>query len=316
MAGAVTYDEISEFNVAPSRGIQGTLSRWIVNRVLPVATIFIFLIVVWYGAAAYFNWHFLNVQSQDVNPQAWHRLSLAQQIQRSLSTSTPTLPTPVQALGDFLGRVEQSPTSDTAIWSDLLWTVRAAVLGFLLGTLIGVILAVLFMSSRILTQSLMPYVVASQTIPIVALVPAIMITLGLGLRSEVLISAYLAFFSITISTYKGLQSVQPIAFDLMRSYAANPWHVFFKLRLPASLPFLFTGLKIGVTASLIGAIIAEMGSGSSRGLGQVLVAESTYSQNIQLWSTMIAAASLGLALYGAVVIAERLFVRWNVESES
>jgi NitT/TauT family transport system permease protein len=292
------------------------LSRRVTDRVVPIVAIFIFLIVVWYVAAAYFNWQSLNTQARDINPAAWHRLSLAQQVQRSLSTSSPTMPTPVQTIGDFLNRIDQSPSADTAIWTDLFWTARSAVLGFLLGTLIGVILAVLFISSRILTQSLMPYVVASQTIPIVALVPAIMVTLGLGLRSEVLISAYLAFFSITISAYKGLQSVEPVAFELMRSYAANPWQNFFKLRLPASLPFLFTGLKIGVTASLIGAIIAEMGSGSSRGIGQVLVAESTYSQNIQLWSTMAAAACLGLLLYAVVVVTERLIVRWPAETLS
>jgi NitT/TauT family transport system permease protein len=101
----------------------------------------------------------------------------------------------------------------------------------------------------------------------------------------------------------------------MRSYAANPWQVFTKLRLPAALPFLFTGMKIGVTASLIGAIIAELPSGSSHGLGQGLVAASSYSQNIQLWSTMLAAACLGLFLYGCVVTAERLTVRWRLEPE-
>jgi NitT/TauT family transport system permease protein len=161
----------------------------------------------------------------------------------------------------------------------------------------------------------MPYVVASQTVPIVALVPAIMVSLGLGLRSEVLISAYLAFFSITISTYKGLQSVQPVAFELMRSYAASPRQVFLKLRLPAAIPFLFTGLKIGVTASLVGAIIAELPSGSPHGLGQALLNASQYSLNILLWSTVLSAALLGLVLYGAVVVAERLIVRWHVEAE-
>jgi NitT/TauT family transport system permease protein len=100
----------------------------------------------------------------------------------------------------------------------------------------------------------------------------------------------------------------------MRSYAANPLQVFLKLRLPAALPFLFTGLKIGVTASLVGAIIAELPSGSEHGLGQSLVASSQYSANIQLWSTMLGAALLGLVLYGAVVLAERLIVRWRVET--
>jgi NitT/TauT family transport system permease protein len=171
------------------------------------------------------------------------------------------------------------------------------------------------MSSRILAQSLMPYVVASQTIPIVALVPAIVVTLGLGLRSEVLISAYLAFFAITISTFKGLKSVQPLAFELMRSYAARPGQVFVKLRLPSALPYLFTGLKIGIAASLVGAIIAELPSGSPHGLGQALVLASEYTDNIALWSTMLAASGLGLVLFGAVVLSEKLIVRWRVEME-
>jgi NitT/TauT family transport system permease protein len=99
----------------------------------------------------------------------------------------------------------------------------------------------------------------------------------------------------------------------MRSYAANPIQVFLKLRLPAALPFVFTGLKIGVTASLVGAIIAELPSGSEHGLGQSLVAASQYSANIQLWSTMLGAAVLGVALYMTVLLAERLTVRWKVE---
>ena len=107
--------------------------------------------------------------------------------------------------------------------------------------------------------------------------------------------------------------MQPVAFELMRSYAANPWQIFLKLRLPAALPFLFTGLRVGVTASLVGAIIAELPSGSSNGLGQGLVTSSTDGLYIPLWSTMMAAACLGLVLYGAVVLAEKLIVRWNVE---
>ncbi len=309
LASSSDYDEaIATLGLSRPPAVQ----RWL-DAVLPIATIFVVLIAAWYALAAYFNLHFLNIQMQDVDPVGWHRMSLTQKLQRALTTSNPTMPTPVQTIGDLLTRLKEPPNLETGLWSDLLYTGRAAVLGFLLGAVIGVALALLFMSSRILTRSLLPYVVASQTIPIVALVPPIMITLGLGLRSEVLISAYLAFFAITISTYKGLQSVQPLAFELMRSYAANPWQVFTKLRLPAALPFLFTGLKIGVTASLIGAIIAELPSGSSHGLGQGLVASSTYSQNIHLWSTMLAAACLGLLLYGAVVGTERLVVRWNVE---
>jgi NitT/TauT family transport system permease protein len=289
--------------------------RWL-DAVRPLFAVLVVLLAAWYFFAAYFNLQYLNIHEQDVNPAGWNRMSQVQKLQLSLTTDQPTMPTPVQTIGDFLNRLRAGPNADGGLWIDLYWTGRAAVLGFLLGTVIGELLAMIFISSRLAAQSLLPYVVASQTIPIVALVPAIMVSLGLGLRSEVLISAYLAFFSITISTYKGLQSVQPLAFELMRSYAANPLQVFVKLRLPAALPFLFTGLKIGVTASLVGAIIAELPSGSAHGLGQGLVAASEYSQNIQLWSTMLSAAVLGLVLYGAVVLTERLVVRWRVEDSA
>jgi NitT/TauT family transport system permease protein len=236
-------------------------------------------------------------------------------VQDALTTSQPTMPTPTQTIGDFFNRLQSSPSADSGMWVDLFWTGRVAVIGFLLGTAIAIVLAVLFLSSGLLARSLLPYVIASQTIPVVALVPPIMLVLGLGLRSEVLISAYLAFFSITISTYKGLLSVEPLALELMRSYAARSWQVFVKVRLPAALPFLFTGMKVGVTASLVGAIIAELPAGSPHGLGQSLVAASEYTDNIWLWSTMLAASCLGILLYGLVVLGERLIVRWRVEPE-
>jgi NitT/TauT family transport system permease protein len=304
----IATDSAAEQPDAPD--LIGLPSRFL-DRAIPMAGIAVVLIAAWYAFAAYFNLQYLAVHMQDIDPTGWHRMTALQKLQEALSTGQPVMPTPVQTVSDFLSRLQGS--SQSPLWIDLAWTGRAAILGFLLGTAVGVFLALLFMTNRILAQSLLPYVVASQTIPIVALVPAIMVALGLGLRSEVLISAYLAFFSITISTYKGLQSVEPLAFELMRSYAARPYQVFLKLRLPAALPFLFTGLKIGVTASLVGAIIAELPSGSAHGLGQSLVAASEYSANIQLWSTMMAAALLGLTMYGAVVLVERLLVRWKVE---
>ncbi|MGH2444367.1 MAG: ABC transporter permease, partial [Chloroflexota bacterium] len=288
--------------------------RRLVETLIPVVTILIVLLIAWYVLAAYFNLGYLNIHERDINPAGWNRMSFLSKLYKALSTGQPEMPTPIQTAGDFFARIQQgSNARGSGLETDLLWTGKAALLGFLVGTGIGVFLALLFMMSRIVARSLMPYVIASQTIPIVALVPAIVVTLGLGLRSEVLISAYLAFFAITVSTFKGLQSVQPLAFELMRSYAASPRQVFLKLRLPAALPFLFTGLKIGVTASLVGAIIAELPSGSPHGLGQAFLNASQYSLNIQLWSTMLAAALLGLVLYGAVVVAEHLIVRWRVE---
>jgi len=301
-------------DMLPSRDEPGRLRGWL-DAVIPPLVIFVFLVILWYAFAAYFNYKTLSVESQDINPAKWNHASLVERIRQSLTMSQPELPTPVQAIGDFLDKLRQPPNANGGLWVDLGWTGRVAVLGFLLGALIGVLLAVMFMSSRLLARSLLPYVVASQTIPIVALVPAIVVSIGLGLRSEVLISAYLAFYSITISTYKGLQSVQPLAFELMRSYAATPAQVFFKLRLPAALPYLFTGLKIGVAASLVGAIIAELPSGSPHGIGQSLVLASEYTDNVSLWSTMLAASVLGLVLFGAVVLCERLIIRWRVEPE-
>jgi NitT/TauT family transport system permease protein len=287
------------------------------DAAVPILVIFLLLILAWYAFAAWFNLNYLNVHEMDVDPAGWKKMAATEKLYKALSTGQPVMPTPIQTVADFFDRLRQGVNSEgNGLPADLYWTGQASVLGFLLGAAIGVTLATLFMASRILAQSLMPYVVASQTIPIVALVPAIIVTLGLGLRSEVLISAYLAFFSITLSTYKGLQSVQPVAFELMRSYAAQPWQVFLKLRLPAALPFLFTGLKIGVTASLVGAIIAELPSGSPHGLGQAFLTASQYSLNIQLWSTMMSAAVLGLILYGSVVLAEKLIVRWRVEPTS
>lgn len=283
----------------------------VTQRLVPVVAVAAILVATWYVFALYFNLQYLNVHMRDVDPSGWHRMSLVAKARAALTTMQPTMPTPAQTMSDFVTRLRGN--SQGSLWTDLAWTGRAALLGFLLGAVIGIVLGTALMSSRILSQSLLPYVVASQTIPIVALVPAIMVAIGLGLRSEVLISAYLAFFSITISTYKGLQSVQPLAVELMHSYAATPLQVFWKLRLPAALPFVFTGLKIGVTASLVGAIIAELPSGSAHGLGQSLVASSEYSANIQLWSTMVGAATLGLGLYALVVLAERVSVRWKVE---
>lgn len=306
--------------LAPSLGTvdaplppRASLSRRWLATIAPIVSVLIVLIALWYVGAVYFNLQYLNVHERDVNPAGWARESWVQKLGDALTTSQPTMPTPTQTISDFVTRLTQGSTGQSDMWVDLLWTGRAALFGFLLGSAIAIVLAVIFLSSGLLARSLLPYVIASQTIPIVALVPPIMLVLGLGLRSEVLIAAYLAFFSVTISAYKGLLSVEPLALELMRSYAARSWQVFFKVRLPAALPFLFTGMKIGVTASLVGAIIAELPSGSPHGLGQSLLAASEYTDNVWLWSTMLAASCLGLLLYGLVVLSERLIVRWRVE---
>jgi NitT/TauT family transport system permease protein len=201
--------------------------------------------------------------------------------------------------------------------SDTLYTGLEAVLGFLLGGISGFLLAVLFVHVKPAERGLLPYVIASQTVPIIAIAPMIVVGIGrLGAPpwlAKSIIAAYLTFFPVTINVLRGLTSVHQDQLALMHSYAASKAEVFFKLRLPASVPFLFTALKISATASVIGAIIGELPVGSTRGLGVQLVIGSQYNTFNPgfLWATILMAALLGLVFYGAVALIERWVVRWR-----
>ena len=180
-----------------------------------------------------------------------------------------------------------------------LYTWKEAALGFLLGTLIGLVLATVFVHSRIAERALVPYVVASQTIPIIAIAPLITYAFGGSTLAVVVIATYLTFFPVTIAMIVGLRSFDPRALELTRSYAASKWDVYRKLRLPASLPYLFTALKIAATASIVGAIIGESPGGIADGLGRVIL---TYNQYYitgpeKLWAAIIASGLLGVAFY-------------------
>jgi NitT/TauT family transport system permease protein len=202
---------------------------------------------------------------------------------------------------------------------DTLYTGLEAVLGFVLGGVAGFLLAVLFVHVKPAERGLLPYVIASQTVPIIAIAPMIVVGIGrLGAPpwlSKSIIAAYLTFFPVTINVLRGLTSVQRDQLALMHSYAASKAQIFFKVRLPASVPFLFTALKISATASVIGAIIGELPVGSTRGLGVQLVVGSQYNTFNPgfLWATILMAALLGLVFYGAVALVERWVVRWRIE---
>ncbi len=180
-----------------------------------------------------------------------------------------------------------------------LYTWKEAALGFLLGTVIGLALATIFVHSRIAERALVPYVVASQTVPIIAIAPLITYAFGGSTLAVVVIATYLTFFPVTIAMIVGLRSFDPRALELTRSYAASRWDVYRKLRLPASLPYLFTALKIAATASIVGAIIGESPGGIADGLGRVIL---TYNQYYitgpeKLWAAIIASGLLGVAFY-------------------
>jgi NitT/TauT family transport system permease protein len=200
-------------------------------------------------------------------------------------------------------------------WHWALFTGKEALLGFALGGVIGFGIAVLLAHSRILRRGLLPYVVVSQTVPILAIAPMVVVGLGTkGVKPWVAVSviaAFLTFFPVAMNTLRGLLSPDPRSLELMRSYAADRRSVLWKLRLPASLPFVFSALKISATVSVVGAIIGETPASIQDGLGGAIVNFNQYYSTgpERLWATNIVCAALGLAFFGAVVLAERLILR-------
>lgn len=197
------------------------------------------------------------------------------------------------------------------------YTWSEALAGFLIGAILGFILGTIFAHSHLMERSLLPYVVASQTIPILALAPMVVIWLGASQLSVSVIAAYLTFFPVTINTLRGLQSPKPTAVDLMQSYAASHWTIMWKLRFPAALPYIFTALKVSATASVVGAIIGELPSGIGDGLGRaILDFSSDYSliSTPKLWAAIIMAASVGIVFFVAVAILEQIFLGRYIRS--
>jgi NitT/TauT family transport system permease protein len=196
------------------------------------------------------------------------------------------------------------------------YTVYEAMVGFALGALAGFALGAVFAHSSLLERGCLPYVVASQTVPILAVAPMVVIWLGRGFFSIALIASYLTFFPVVINTLRGLLSVEPEALELMQSYAATRGEILVKLRLPASLPYLFTALKISSTASIIGALIAEM-TGTQRGLGWNLVYFAQYynSDPPNLWAAIVLSGLLGLVAYGAIMLVERRALSWHTQAD-
>jgi NitT/TauT family transport system permease protein len=188
-------------------------------------------------------------------------------------------------------------------------TLSATVVGFVMGAVFGILLAVSIVHMRTLEKSLLPWIICSQMVPILAIAPIVIVVLGAigihGLLPKSIISAYLCFFPVTIGMVKGLTSPDPIQLDLMRTWSANPTQTFWKLRWPASVPYLFASLKVSVTISLVGAIVAELPTGGEAGIGARLLSGSYYGQTIQLWAALVAAAVLASALIGIVGLIER-----------
>jgi NitT/TauT family transport system permease protein len=203
------------------------------------------------------------------------------------------------------------PLLITVLAKAALFTAKEAAAGFVLGAAIGFTLGVLLAHSNLLQRGLLPYIVASQTIPILAIAPMVVVWLKAGWLSVAVIAAYLTFFPVAINTLRGLQSADPRAVDLMRTYAAGSWGILWKLRVPASLPYLFAAFKVAATASVVGAIVGELPSSIQDGLGGAILNFNQYylSSPPSLWATNLVAAAVGIAFFLIVVLAERLLVR-------
>jgi NitT/TauT family transport system permease protein len=286
------------------------MSDWLRLRVLPVAVIAAAILLLWYAAAVWLN-----------APQASEQLTnlrddwtFQELVEKTWAMERPVLPAPHQIAADFHESVfDTAPTSRRSLVYHANVTVSATVVGFLFGVVLGIVLAVGIVHVPVLDRALLPWIIASQTIPILAIAPMIVVVLGSlgmeGLLPKAVISMYLCFFPVAIGMVKGLRSPDPLQLDLMRTYSATPAEVFWKLRWPSATTFLFASLKVAVATSLVGAIVGELPTGAQAGIGARLLSGSYFGQTVQIWSALVMASILGVALVFLVGLAERLVAR-------
>lgn len=280
------------------------------GRTVPVLVVIAAIMTIWYAATVWLNmpWQ-LGVYERE--GRSWNTSEL---IADTMAQERPVLPAPHQvAVEIWETTVEKKVTSKRSLVYHAWITLSATLLGFAIGTVLGIVLAVAIVHNRATDRSVMPWVIASQTIPILAIAPMIIVVLnavGLsGLLPKALISTYLSFFPVVVGMVKGLRAPEAIQLDLMRTYSAGTGQVFWKLRWPSSMPYLFASMKVAVAISLVGAIVGELPTGAVAGLGARLLAGSYYGQTIQIWSALITAAVLAAVLVSLVGAANTYVLR-------
>jgi NitT/TauT family transport system permease protein len=278
----------------------------LVERYAPLVTTVLALVVIWYVAAIAMNWRIVvDGFEREETPY-----SVTDVISGTMDAERPLLPAPHQIVSTFLDSVfGYPPLAPRSLVYHSLVTLSATLLGFALGAAFGIALALMIVHSRVLERSLLPWIICSQMVPILALAPIFIVVLGAlglqGLLPKAIISAYLCFFPIAIGMVKGFTSPEALQLELMQTWSATPRQVLWKLRWPAAVPYLFASLKVAITISLIGAIVAELPTGAEAGIGARLLAGSYYGQTVQLWAALIAAAVLSSGLIAVVALAER-----------
>ncbi|MDM9626022.1 ABC transporter permease [Rhizobium sp. S152] len=280
------------------------------DKIIPVTTILAALVAIWYVAAILMNAPF----QRDMDTRANATPTTIEFIEKTLSQPKPLLPAPHQvAQNVFENTFLRKLSSNRSLVYHAGVTLSSTVLGFTLGTLLGILIAVGIVHIKALDRSLMPWIITSQTIPILAIAPMVIVVLGAinitGLIPKALISTYLSFFPVTVGMVKGLRSPEIMLLDLMCTYNSSAAQTFWKLRVPASVPYLFTSMKVAIAASLVGAIVGELPTGAVAGIGSKLLAGSYYSQTIDIWAALIAGSLLAALLIMVVSIAAKIVDR-------
>lgn len=280
------------------------------KSVLPVLTVVAAIFVLWYAMAVVLNAPWAHDQAK----RAGVELSFGELVAETWAQDKPKLPAPHQVAVEIWNTtVEKKISSKRSLVYHSGITLSSTLLGFVLGTVLGIGLAVGIVYNRVMDMSVMPWVIASQTIPILAIAPMIIVVLNAvgisGLLPKAIISMYLSFFPVVVGMVKGLRSPDMMQLDQMRTWNANSKQQFWKLRLPSSMPYLFASLKIAMAASLVGAIVGELPTGAVAGLGARLLAGSYYGQTIQIWSALIMAAALAACLVALIGVIQRVVLK-------
>ena len=275
------------------------------KRALPVLTVLCGIVVIWYAAAVWMNstWVF------DQAERAGATVTWGEVIPQTMAQERPLLPPPHQVAGElWKGFTGQAVTSKRSLVFHAFVTLKGTLMGFVLGIVFGVGLAMAIVRFRVMEMSVMPWAIISQTIPIVALAPMILVVssqVGIEGRDvpKAIIAAYLSFFPVLVSMVKGLRCPDQMQLDLLKTYGASEAQTFLKLRIPASMPYFFASLKVAIAASLIGTIVGELPTGAIEGLGARMLIGSQFGEPLIMWSALFAAAILaGLLILGVGLI--------------
>ncbi len=272
----------------------------------PIATVLAVIVALWYAAAVWMNAQWVYDQAA----RAGVEVTFGQMVADTMAQERPVLPVPHQVFAELAkSTVGMAVTSKKSLVYHGWITISATLLGFAMGTGFGILLAVGIIHNKAMDMSVMPWAIASQTVPILAIAPMIIVVLSSvgvqGLVPKAIISAFLSFFPVLVGMVKGLRSPDGMQLDQLATWNASRTQVFWKLRLPSSMPYLFASLKVGIAASLVGAIVGEMPTGAVAGLGARLLSGSYYGQTIQIWAALFAAAIVAASLVMIVGVIER-----------